>query len=125
MERDFSLSIPMHRAPADAVRVLLYKKNYESIEKVLRIPQDFFLFNRCDTFQFDRNRCWQGVDLNRCSARLVILKILCVNFIEGLKIILHVREEDGNIHQVFPTRTGSFQNEANVLKYGMTLFFNI
>src|SRR4029077_3988804 len=41
------------------------------------------------------------------------------------KILLHVGEKDGDIYDVIPVRTGVFQHEPHIFKYGATLFFDV
>jgi len=41
------------------------------------------------------------------------------------KILLHVGEKDGDIYDVIPVRTGVFQHDQHIFKYGATLFFDV
>lgn len=77
------------------------------------------------TFQLNRNRSRQRIHADSRPARLIVFEIFRVNAVEGVKIALHIHEENGHVHKVFPTRAAVFENDSHVLKNGMHLFFKI
>lgn len=56
---------------------------------------------------------------------MIILEILRINAIVGLKIVFHIGEKDGYIHDLVPVGSRIFQNQTNVLEHGVTLLFDV
>ncbi len=55
------------------------------------------LVDGSDTFQFNGNGCWEGVDFNGGSAGKIVLEIFGVNFIILWKVVFHVCKKNGYV----------------------------
>ena len=66
------------------------------------------LLDGSDALKFDSDWRWQAVDFYCGAAGLVILKVLGINAVVSSKISFHVCQENGNIYQLIPARTGIF-----------------
>ena len=51
----------------------------------------------------------------------VIGKILCVKFVVDREILFHVRQENGDIHDIVPICASVFEHEPHIFKHRATL----
>ena len=65
------------------------------------------------------------VDFNGGSTRLILLKVFSIKTVEGVKITLHIDEENSHINQLFPARTTSLKDALHILKYAVHLGLEI
>src|SRR5207237_5832192 len=68
---------------------------------------------------------WQHGDLHRGPAGTGRGEILPIEAVIGGEIALDVREEDGDVHQVFPPRPGIFEHGAHVVEDGPALRLDV
>src|SRR6184192_445273 len=86
------------------------------------------LSNRRNDFEFDSDWCWQCADFNRRASRIWFARpreIFRINAVIDWKVFFHVREKDGDIDDVLPSRASVFEHEPHILEYGMALRFDL
>ncbi len=65
------------------------------------------------------------MDPNRGPARPIVSEIFGIDPVEGPEIALHIRQEHGNINDIFPIRPGIFQNRLHIRKHTVHLRLEI
>ena len=83
------------------------------------------LSRRRHHLQFNGDRRGQAVDLQGGPARRVLLEVLLPQPVVGGEIVLHVGEEDGYVHDLFPRGTGILQDPLHVLEHAAHLRFDV
>ena len=73
------------------------------------------LYQRFHAHSLDLNQdiLWQTSDLDTAASRLGLAKVLCVDLVDGSKV-LHVLDEDGSLEDVRGGRVGRLENGRDV-----------